>query len=739
MAVQSQLYNVQIGNAPAHGVEDLGKDLMGLMGATSKGAQVYEMVNVDTAKIEANDAIMRANDAITQQRILLNKYIESNNTNGILEVKSNIQNITASMYADGDKFKFNEKAFRAYSDMLGSYGSKVRETYEPMTSSAFIKADKINHKEKNNIMIEGFASSGTPILSKQRDEAISINNLKNFDSIENGLFRDSVFAHNYHLTNAELDKEPSYVLKTYNMITTDENGKKQYSLDAERNMLSALFGDLYTTDSNGLVVATKENNTPDAKEIDQLSAMLAQFRGRVTKKGEGLYSATWAKYHSDVSSIISSVEKGDISFSALEDSSAYKILNSIDRSTIGTGQEHEAEVLAIKMHDLRIENEGIIDYVSKKMEVGDYSSIDKAKSTGVEIKIGDYNVPMSGSRVTSIVSKFADNLDRKSMDAFRNGTVDSFMDKLQGYSNSYYNLTGKKLPMIVKAEDVISGGTSGMVSNNEYENSLKIMLQLSKSGQGIAPTTSGGKLVDKYEQELIDIEHLKEQYKGNSEGYKTALAKKRADGISDINNNYSINSVGFMSFAMESMDSVFNLGTAQNLTIKEANGMGMYAAKMGYRINTKDEAEAFINDNYTRTSMEYFGKATYRPKNINDLQAGEIIKNLTMTAKVKTDQTGYRVVFIPSSDKKHEWVTAKLLDRNGRAVVTKDFDTSTLSSMVDSSALDIMKPKTNYPEQQNTTLPPSVKERVKQTDEILKRYNMPKKGDMLAPPTLKKQ
>ena len=675
---------VQIGTAPDHAVKNLGADLMSLFGAVGKGAETYNTIGVTAAKLEFQTQMTSATDEITQQKILLNKFTETNDTAGILSVQDNINAITGKVHAKSSDFKNHTDAYDEYANASADFGARVRSTYNPIISSTYIQANKNNITASNDKLLESSAQAGVPLSTKDRTSSMEINKANLFDDIENDKWKASVFSSNFHLINAEISKEPAYVVQQYGLSSKDKDGNAVYSLSGERDMIQKLFGDLYTTDENGIVISGKSNGEPDTKEMDTLAGMLGQFRAKVMKPSGSLYSAEFAKYLSDFTKDASNVDSGTLNGSSLQASTAFKKIMSIPDSSLSEEQQHEKQVALIKINDLQKESNVISGYITSAITSGNFYNLDVAKSNGVQLNdTKGYTFNVSASRMSAEADNFTKNINATLTEAMRSGNIASVSPQLSRYNSMVFNLTGKELDVVKKAKDVTLGGTQGILSASEHKDSINVLLQLASDGQGIAPSTTGSRVIQNYQQQLQEIDSLETQCKDNPTGLKNALNEMKATGISDVINNANINAQGFYSYAMKNMDSMWNFGSSSNLSIAEANGMGMFASKKGYRINTNGEAKQFINDNFTRTSMEYFGKVTYRPNNITDLQANEMIKSLTTSANVKPDQTGYKVRFIPTTTKDKDFIHADLMDINGKIIKSSYWRTEDLAKLSD--------------------------------------------------------
>jgi len=699
------MINVQIGgglqptNAP---VENLGKDLAGLFGAVANSVDKYNTIGETAAKLEYSKRANDASDRITEQRVLLNKHEASNNTAGILEVQKNIHSITQELHNKSNDFIDHKAAYDAYSDLSLDFASKVRASYDPVIEATYIKANKANRVMSLEEFVQKRVASGIPVSTKELYSSQDINKQTLFNDSEMDKFRTDVFSSNFHGFNAVLDKDPAGVMTQFSLVKIDSKVGKVYNLDSERTMIGNLFGDLYTTDENGRVISTSSNKDPDQKEIDTLSSSLGSFRGKLMKPDGSIYNANFAAKIANVNADIASLLSGDIAWDSVVNTSAYKLVSTALPHTLSESQQHEQEVLAIKINDAMQENVAIDSYLLKTMHANNFRELDRAKTDGVELTTQNgSSITVSATRINKSATNAVERIDAKSMDAFRNGKMDELLANLNEYNTGVRNLTGKELKVVEFAKGVVAGGTAGMVGSNDYKNSLNVLLTLARNGQGIAPTSAGSRQVQSYQETLMQIADIEKQYPKDPEGLKTRLNKLRSDGITDVTNDFNINATGFAALGSGSMDKWHRMGTTAAFTLQEANGIGYYAAVKGYRITTKEEAGKFMEENYTRTNMEYFGgQASYRPNNVSDSQSNAMINKLAKSARVKNDQTGYRVRFLNGSDKVNEWISADLLDKNGRVIKSLTFDLATLNALTEEDTTTRKQAETQ------STLPP---------------------------------
>ena len=700
--IGSGLLQVGISGVEPRQASGLAQDISNLFGSVAKGVETYNTIGETAAKLEYSTKALEASDKITEQRILLNKYEANNDTNGIIEVQNNIHSITQELNTKASDFSNHKAAYDVYNNLSLDFASKVRATYDPITSSAFIKANKANRTAQLDKSIQKKAMAGIPVSTIELYSEQDVNKQSLFSDIEMDKFRTDVFSSNFHGINAVLDKDPAGVMSQFKLVKLDDKAGKIYDLNSERKMIDTLFGDLYTTDKEGRIIATSANKEPDQKEIDTLASALGSFRGKLMKQDGSIYNANFAAKLSDVNANLASLESGDISWDSIAQTSAYKFISTAPIYTLSEGQQHEQQVVALKINDAMQASVAIDGYLLGVMSANNFRELDRAKTEGVELTTQNgSSIAVSASRINKAATNAVERIDAKSMDAFRNGRMDELLTNLNQYNTGVRNLTGKELKVVEYSKGVIGGGTAGMVGTQDYKNSLNVMLTLASNGQGVAPTSAGSRQVQAYRETLIQIADIEQRYAKDPQGLKVAINQLRSAGINDVNNNFNINATGFASLGSGSMDKWHRMGTTAAFTLQEANGLGYYAATKGYRITTKDEADTFIKENYTRTNMEWFGgQASYRPNNVSDNQADAMVRTLANRANVKHNQTGYRVRFLNGSDKVNEWISADLLDVNGRVVKSLIFDLAKLNALAETDTTTRNQTETQ------STLPP---------------------------------
>ena len=675
---------VQVGGVQEHAVKNLGQDLLGLFGAVGEGAETYNTIGVTAAKLEFQSQMTSATDAITQQKVLLNQYAETNDTDGILNVQNNINQITANVHAKADDFKNHEDAYKEYSNSSADFGARVRSTYTPLISSTYITANKNNVTSANDNLLESSAKANVPITTAIRDNVISTNKANLFDDKENDAWKTKVFTNNFHLLNGEISKSPAYLFNQYNLATPDKDGNNVYNLDGEREMVKTLFGDLYTTDKDGNIISGKSNSEPDAKEMATLGEALGLFRAKVMKPTGSVYSAEFANALKKVNTDLSSVNTGNLTFNAIYNTTAVQTILNTPNSMLSNDQLHEKQVFLLQFKDMQKESTAIAGFIQSAVTSGDFKQLDSAKVLGASLTDGKgYNFNISATRVSAEINNYTTNVNNMLTEAMRSGNSASILPELSKYNSTVYNLTGTELNIVQKAKDVVNGGTKGVVSSTEYKDSISLLLQLTKDGQGVAPTEAGSRVVQNYKMQLDSIKDIEEQFKNDPVGKKAALSAMKAAGINDIVHTSNVNAQGLSTFAMSNMDALFNFGTAQPLSLSEANAMGANAAILGYKITNNDEAKKFISENYTRTKLEHFGKVTYRPNSITDSQADMVINSLTKSAGVRPNQTDYKIRILSGviSDNKNI-IDADLMNNNGKIIKSKSFTMSSLTKLV---------------------------------------------------------
>lgn len=635
-------HQLNVGGAPQHRVEDLGKDLMGLFGSVEQGVNTYVKIGEQAASIDARDKIINATNEITLLKQELVKYEEANDTQGILNVKEGISRIVTEVKSYGDEnsgeYAANIPARNKYNAIVNEWGASTLSTWMPTLDQKWIGAYKSKKLEEVQLGLNAHLDANIPVneewIKSEVDElrAAGVND-KFIDGVVN-----SMRTHNLNNIVGEITNNPNQFVK----YIAGENGLLPIN-DGKKNILDAYFSG-FTINKNGNVV-TKEGIYATQENITAIEKTLGGLYATFTKD-DSVYNAEAQVWLDELGKRRSAVENLDSDFSDYVESKEMKNLINVYNEhpeTLSKGQinqitkiQFEASATRSKLIDVQLKGLNAI------RSVAEFNKFIQGHN-GVP-------APIAQKWIAKQIKDVEDDITSSVQ-----GNVDAniIAQKIENASKLYKVINKSEYPEVFKTANDIFNGTKYVGNYAEMKKQLEIFNQSVSIGIGVSNIAEQNKLASSsqyiYNRMVNAYDDAKAKGLTDKEAETKALSvmtKARIDKNQDetalvVNNVNIIDRTDPKKF-----NSFFNLGDTVEFPFSTMQYIANDAARKGIRFRDNDDAIDFINDQYERKSSTPFAPAIMYPKELES-KINAMINSTKDKGGIKKINTNFPTIVIP--------------------------------------------------------------------------------------------
>ena len=612
---ERQKHGLQLAQVQPERVQNLGKDLMGLFGAVSTGAETYAKLGEEAATIDARDKILNATNEITLLKQELVKYEEANDTQGILNVKAGINSIVASVKSYGDEedgeYKNNIPARNRFNSLVDEWGASTLSTWMPALDQKWIGAAKNKLFNEAQSFANAATEASIPISPKDTSSYVSI--VKGFglnDEAQRKVAETLITTNLQNASGAFYENPNKFIIDT-KLI---KDGK--FDRAARQNILDKYLPH-FTFSEDGNIVPVSNDMMVTQEDVLKVEKFLNTIESSFSQNGDA-YNADFRLAINEVEKLISAKLNGDSGISLTDTNHYLKIIEEYPKELLSTSEKNMMSMTASKLKDLRYKQEAVSQDVNANF--GNPNALFYLITEGSE----NINAKMFEAEVQNQIEKRDTYIDT----LVANGEFTA-ASALMLETAKIAKRLDLKSSTISKYNAIMDG--SGQVNNiNELKASLEFMSAMSNANMSVRV---GQDPEDEITQGSINLiaTSVSVAEREATKLYPDDKQKQFSYVVSAFNNSKKQQKNTFKrifksneefivrkgSLIEGKLNDILNLGSSEF----DALGYSSYFANMAAKQNIaldEDNVEEFLSSNTTRlSSWVPFAEATIVPKLIS--------------------------------------------------------------------------------------------------------------------------
>lgn len=615
---------VQVGGIPAPRVSALADDLNSLFGAVGQASQKYAQIGEQAAK---EDFVARSNEA-RAQITAIKTGLENDPYNVEIYDQSRqaIDDISAGLVAQRDKYKGQQVAYDAYSELSTRFAVDVKEQFYPSLASGQFTAIKrkrigdINttsaSAQENNLPLNGdFARYAVDAYKELGESPVEASN--------------GVFGTNFSIMNGLASNDIMQFAIDNKLITADKKtGELTYNSNAEGDVVDKYVGS-HAKVENGVILPSADYTTQE--QVETLNKFFGTLKGKLTKEDGTANNPEFDAILAESKTVLTN--SPEIMFSNNE---VQRTL-SFDRTKLSKSQIEALDQFKFQINIVDQNNLKAKQLVNGLLQSGDRSGIITALRGGTAGVKDTYIKHQAGQIMRQTEATFAEAVYAGDTATVANTTI-----SLKTVSEAL----GTPSKFIQRGEGVVLG-SSVPTGYNEIISSITMQkaLLVSNPTAAVSGTSSRNLMTAEYLNEVQNAVTLADR-QSKTMGFKTEgdrqkfivqeFVKVRSKGVADFTTALSNNKSVFDKVQPSDFDMVFtNLSSTMRPTEAYMLHMSSVAARAGKRFGSKDDAVSFARENSVRLS-NFFGSAVEAPimsVNGKALAESDYVKLVTHTLK----------------------------------------------------------------------------------------------------------